>query len=301
MKKSRLTLPVTAWAATVAALLLLAPVDQLSAHDGDVDHYADHLRRAAGQLSQQTERGDERARRTLGAIDTVTLPDGTTFRPDHRELDTGPAGANRLRSLVREVERNSTPLETSRRAPAELEKVLSRPEFEEMNEAWYVRWVYPVMNAFFTAAGFLLRIGAVTWAVGLTAVALLVAGLRYIVRSTGQQTAGDVRVAETTEEEELMRPADLRRLSRQAASAGHYREAVRLLYLGFLAELREREMVDERLALTNWEYVRQIRSSGRQALAQQAENATRMFEVKWYGKQNCDEADYEQLKAWCRI
>jgi len=301
MKKSRLALVVAAWTATVTITLLSVPIDQAPAHDGDIDHYTGHLRRAAGQLSQQTKRGDKEARLTLEAIETVTLPDGTALRPDHSTLDTGPAGANRLRALVREIERRSVPLETTGRAPAELEKVLSRAEFEDANEPWYLRWIYPVVDAFFRAALFILRIGAITWAVGLAAVALLVMGLRYIARSTGQRAAADARVGEMIEEETQIRPAEFQGLAQQAARSRDYREAVRLLYLGFLAELREREMVDERRAFTNWEYVRQIRASGRQALAEKAESATRMFEIKWYGKQNCNKADYEQLKAWCRI
>ncbi len=292
-----LTSPVRLVGAVFVAAIVMGGLSKqpAAAHDGDLDHYSAHLRESAALLEEGTNAGDKRASRTLRSIESVILSDGSRFHPNHTEIDTGSSGGARLRALAREVERSIKPAPDATR---ELKTVLQREEFQDNAAPWYASWIQWLIDAFFAIVGFILAVNAVRWLVGLAAVSLVVLAAVNISRATRTRRASEVELVAALDEDSVP-AAKHRDLAREAARAGDYRQAVRRLYLGFLSGLRERGIVKDRDTMTNWEFVRQIESTADPELAKRAELATTLFELKWYGHQDCSRQDYERLKKWC--
>lgn len=75
------------------------------------------------------------------------------------------------------------------------------------------------------------------------------------------------------------------------AAQGHYRAALRALYLATLVALDRRRMISFDPTLTNWQYLRQMpRGEPRQLFSE----FTRLFDFKWYGEEETRREDYER-------
>jgi hypothetical protein len=78
------------------------------------------------------------------------------------------------------------------------------------------------------------------------------------------------------------------------AAEGHYRAALRALYLATLVALDRRRMISFDPTLTNWQYLRQMpRGDSRQLFSE----FTRLFDFKWYGEEETRREDYERGRA----
>ncbi len=75
----------------------------------------------------------------------------------------------------------------------------------------------------------------------------------------------------------------------QLAARGQYRDALRALYLATLVALDRRQLLTFDPTLTNWQYSRQLRSA---AIRADFRELTKLFDHKWYGREDTAEADY---------
>jgi hypothetical protein len=90
-----------------------------------------------------------------------------------------------------------------------------------------------------------------------------------------------------------------RQQAEDLAGQGRFLEALRSLYLAVLSLLHRQNLLHYEPMRTNGEYVQQIR------LAPQAppnlhaafEGLTGLFDLKWYGDQACDAAEYGRCRA----
>lgn len=78
------------------------------------------------------------------------------------------------------------------------------------------------------------------------------------------------------------------------AEAGRLREALRALYLATLVALDRQRVIAFDPALTNWQYLRQIPNGWRRS---DFRELTRLFDHKWYGKEETLLADYTSCRA----
>lgn len=94
-------------------------------------------------------------------------------------------------------------------------------------------------------------------------------------------------------------PAALWRQADALAGDGHFREAVRALYLAVLALLHQRRFIRFETTRTNGEYVRQVRLSEQAPpeLHEPFRQLTDLFETAWYGERPCESSDFRD----CRV
>jgi hypothetical protein len=94
-------------------------------------------------------------------------------------------------------------------------------------------------------------------------------------------------------------PATLWRQADTLAGDGHFRDAVRVLYLAVLALLHRQRLIRFEPTRTNGEYVRQVRLSEQAPpeLHEPFEQLTHLFETAWYGERPCESGDYRACRA----
>jgi hypothetical protein len=94
-------------------------------------------------------------------------------------------------------------------------------------------------------------------------------------------------------------PTDLpqsRPLLREAemlAARGDYRGALRCAYLACISYLDEIQAIRFERSRTNWEYLRELRATGREQIHDLLRPLTALFDQKVYGGEECREPDYE--------
>jgi hypothetical protein len=92
----------------------------------------------------------------------------------------------------------------------------------------------------------------------------------------------------------ILRPSDLLSRAERSAAAGHYREAIRLLYLALLSRLDQQGLINYDHTKTNWEYLRTTRSIV--TLHRPFLQLTAIFDRKWYGFEPAALADYGECR-----
>ena len=275
---------------------ILLPANPAAAHDGDLSHYKTHLRNAIKYSAKNTPEAKAQAYRELTSIKKVTFPDGSSVELRYPAINNYAGG---LKALLFEIDRPSANKAVLAKGRVRLLAVLKRPEFHPESLAWYERLIDFIFKKILKIVA-LLPGPIIRWSAGLAALAALATGVGYIVRMFRRNMAVETALTEDKGPEMVM-PADYRRFSLKAASIHDYRDALRFLFLAFLAELRERGIADIDTTYTNWEYVELIRASGNHDLAKRAADITGIFEVKWYGRQDCTPADYESFRKICKI
>lgn len=96
-----------------------------------------------------------------------------------------------------------------------------------------------------------------------------------------------------TEEEELLRNKDLRKLIAQALRKKDYRLAVRYHYLWLLKTLSDREYIQYASDKTNTDYLQELRTEKIHAPFQQV---TMLYDYIWYGNFPLSEAAFEHAQ-----
>jgi hypothetical protein len=92
-----------------------------------------------------------------------------------------------------------------------------------------------------------------------------------------------------TEEEEIIKTKDIRKLIEKALKNNNYRLAVRYHYLLILKKLADAGIIDYEFDKTNTDYVREITSD---LLNTQYKKATLLYDHVWYGSFTVSETDY---------
>ncbi len=95
-----------------------------------------------------------------------------------------------------------------------------------------------------------------------------------------------------TEEEEIIKSKNIKKLIDKALKAKNYRLAVRYYYLLILRNLKEAELIEYEFDKTNTDYFSEIKS---EPINKNFQKATNLYDYIWYGNFDVTESDY--LKA----
>lgn len=95
-----------------------------------------------------------------------------------------------------------------------------------------------------------------------------------------------------SEEEHIIKNADIPELIRKALSDKNYRLAIRYYYLLILQLMSDKELINWELQKTNSDYLKELSTSNFQV---PFETITRLYDYIWYGNFDLDELKY--LKA----
>lgn len=97
-----------------------------------------------------------------------------------------------------------------------------------------------------------------------------------------------------TEEEEIIRTKDIKRLIKKALEHKDYRLAVRYYYLLILKKLTDAQLIEYEFDKTNSDYIREISSEG---IGQNFIKATNLYDYIWYGNFEVTETDYYKAQT----
>ena len=228
--------------------------------------------------------------------------------------------ADELERGLKEIEATSAADATSAEARDAAKAVLQRPEFavdppeeakpeppqDDEEQGWFSRtfgdwwkrfleWLFApdrerrsvpsgdVDFGFATGLSNLVMILAIALVVGIL--------IWLLVRGMGRRSPEELAAAESGVSEAPLQPDPMNALSRppegwagladELAAKGHYREAIRNLYLALLARLHRDGAIDYDPAKSNWDYFRGFKGP-LGALAPFRE-LTRRFDFAWYG------------------
>jgi hypothetical protein len=149
-------------------------------------------------------------------------------------------------------------------------------------------------------SGFDLRWIPATLAILGVAAVLLMLGIRLGDRPRRPglgESAEDPRGGSSLPDARTRTPVGWREHARGLRAEGRLRDAVRAQYLGVLAALDRRREIDYRPERTNGALIASFR--GVQARRRPFEEATRRFEVVWYGEHGVEERDLDAMEATC--
>lgn len=155
-------------------------------------------------------------------------------------------------------------------ALARLREILARPEYQvDRSLPWWQQLLAPVWDFLWSALARLFQTARETasgqeglYGLGVLAlcvVAIAVAGT-YLVRAARLAVVRESRVARASLAERRERSDRLSQAAQQAAAAGDYAEAIRLLYLSVLYAMDERALLHVEANLTNREHAQRLRT-----------------------------------------
>ncbi|MCC6874771.1 MAG: DUF4129 domain-containing protein [Sandaracinaceae bacterium] len=139
-------------------------------------------------------------------------------------------------------------------------------------------------------AGFFLVIGAL----------LLVFVLGYLVMTRKREKEETSKLeadAKASADPRERAPSSFLDEAADLASSGHFREALRALYLATLVALDRRRLIAFDPHLTNWQYLRQMPHGDERGAFRQF---THLFDHKWYGAEPTTHDDYERCRDLAR-
>ena len=124
-------------------------------------------------------------------------------------------------------------------------------------------------------------------------VALFVLVVLIVMRLRGgryQRIRRRPQVVALDSESELL--LDNEQLAQRAVAEGRWRDAVRHMYLVFLRDLRDANLIDWRAEKTNRDYVREVSTS---SFAEAFKGLVYDFERSWYGADETTSNDFERV------
>jgi hypothetical protein len=95
------------------------------------------------------------------------------------------------------------------------------------------------------------------------------------------------------EEQEDIHSIDFNKAIQEAIENQQYRLAIRLMYLGNIKVLSDRNLIDFKPNKTNFDYARELRST---VYAKGFDDTTLVYEYAWYGEFPVERETFEQLK-----
>jgi len=96
-----------------------------------------------------------------------------------------------------------------------------------------------------------------------------------------------------TEEEEIIRSRDIKKLIENALGSANYRLAVRYYYLFILKQLSDNEIIDYQYDKTNSDYFKEITSDN---INVTFKKATNLYDYIWYGNFSVTKDDYQRAQ-----
>ncbi|HEU4326997.1 MAG TPA: DUF4129 domain-containing protein [Roseiflexaceae bacterium] len=298
--------------ATLALLALLALLGAPRAalaqtQEPDLPTYEGWVREAFAAAQRSDRLGLEDAAERLVATERVVLPDGSAVSVDNGwlgdqlELTDPDLGlvSERLGALIDALAQpgSSAPGDATER----LREILSRPPFgqPESGPNWlgeFFDWLGRLLERLFEPLGDLPpgTGNVLGWVIAIIGGVLVVGVVIYLVLGVRRNLVSEVRVDEDDPEANLTARTALDQAG-DLAREGDYRTAVRYLYLSALLWLDERDLLRYDRALTNREYLEQVRDNPdlRARLAPIVET----FDRVWYGHTPLDAGSFAAYRA----
>ncbi len=161
--------------------------------------------------------------------------------------------------------------------------------------SWFFSLVYEVLDG---------RGDSVVDFIGYAVILAVITAMVLILRQRGKSPLQIIRRGSVRmDDNELAEAEDLDRQIGTAVHEGRFRDAVRLLYLRSLADLRDAKIIEWQVNKTDSDYVRDVR--GRWEHADAFAAAVRHFQYIWYGEHSVDQASFaavrEQFDALRRL
>ncbi len=258
------------------------------------------------------QRGDllglESAADRLTAADAVQLADGTTVPVDNawlaQAMDTPTPDTVEITARLQAI------LDTLARpraaAPADaqqqLAELLSRPPFAEperpdLDLSWLEQLLRPLLEwlePLFRPATEVGQAASPLFNVIVTGVSLLLllVVLVVLVRSLRRSTVSVARTAPDPDDPDArLTPAEAVSHAQSLAHAGDFRTAMRYMYLALLLRLDAANLLRYDRALTNYEYLEQLRDNPQ--LRTQITPIIQTFDRVWYGNEPLDAAGFQ--------
>jgi hypothetical protein len=139
------------------------------------------------------------------------------------------------------------------------------------------------------------RVDSATDIIGFTIiVAAIVLVVRMLVRRGRNPLRHEGGLLFKKKNVTLAPSVDIDRLIGAAVQNSHFRDAVRLLYLRTLADLRDAHIIEWRQHKTDSEYIREVRGRWHHDIA--FAQAVRLFQSVWYGDQSVDAEMFERVR-----
>jgi hypothetical protein len=182
-----------------------------------------------------------------------------------------------------------------------LQEILARPEFNTPMSLWdrFWQWLRNLLSRWLPdseagGSGGLLAwlVRAVPWVISVGIVAVITWLMTYWMQRLLRSFVKDALLDEAAGEDDLPRSAaEARQQARAAAQTGHYRDAVRRLYLAALLQLSELNLINYEQSLTNREVLTTVANDS--PIRPHLEPVINTFDQVWYGIQEPDQATFD--------
>lgn len=288
-------------------LLSLALPAPLLAQSGELSlaEYAALVREATAAARRSDRVGLEDAATRVLAVQWIRLDAQTTIPVENGWLRTAlnsqdpdfTAIAERLGAISDSLA--LPPGAVPDDAAARLQQILERPPFADPPEtpppSWLIDffdWLGRLLDWLFSPFGSVAASGSnpMAWVIAAIGLLILLALAIYLIRGIRRGMVKDARTPTHDPEANLTARTAMGQAT-NLARAGDYRTAVRFLYLSALLWLDERDLIVYDRALTNHEYLDQVRQNP--TMHARLAPVIETFDRVWYGHAAIDEQTFE--------
>ncbi|MCL6477255.1 MAG: hypothetical protein K6T65_02445 [Peptococcaceae bacterium] len=183
---------------------------------------------------------------------------------------------------------------TNEQARKTLDQILNTPEFYQARRLGYFEDLIRQLMENFGFVGNIDGIGTLLEVIIVLAGFILIIYLARMAIPFWKIMTPDVQGEKPSETAHIRPvPADLMIEADKMASQGHYRHALRYMYLSLLMEMDNRRLITYGSAKTDSEYLRGIsqKAAGLKGLFR---SMVDLFECKWYGLEDCGREDFQK-------
>lgn len=287
---------------------LFAPAALAQAQTLDLPGYTATVRAALAAAQRSDRFGLQQAGERLVNTTSVRLPDGTQLPVDNSWLQAEIQKpepdfallADRLGALVDALAQPASTAPADARA--RLQQILSSPPFQRSQPAersWlgqFLDWLGRLLERLLRPVSETAQNngGVITWTIALVGGLLLAAVIGYLLLGLRRSLTHEANLEQDDSEANLTAKTAFDQASALARD-GDYRTAVRFLYLAALLRLDERDLLRYDRALTNREYIEQVRDNP--ALQERLMPVVATFDRVWYGHAPLDEAAFAAYRT----
>lgn len=233
----------------------------------------------------------------LGGID-ASNDETATERDLDRPYTPREIALARLHGAVAQIDASANDNTAARLAI--LKEVLARPEFNTPQSLWdrFWQWLENLLDEWLpnsssmVGAGWLsLLIRLIPWGIAIVVLAVVLWLLSYWLQRILRSFVTDARITTLADDDDMpATAAEARQQAHAAAQSGHYRDAVRRLYLAALLQLAEHDLITYERSLTNREVL--VRVPNDSPIRPHLEPVIATFDQVWYGVREPDLATF---------
>lgn len=294
--------------ATLLVFVACTSVASAQSQPPDLHSYTATVREALAAAQRNDRFGLRQAGERLINVTSVQLSDGTQLSVDNHWLQAEIQKSepdftllsDRLGALVDALAQPASMAPADARA--RLQQILTNPPFQisqPSQPSWlrqFLDWFGRVLERLLSPVGETAQnsSGAITWSVALIGGLLLTAVIGYLLLGLRRTMVRDANLASDDPEANMTAKVAFDQAS-TLARGGDYRAAVRYLYLAALLRLDERGLLRYDRALTNREYLEQVRDNP--ALQERLRPVVATFDQAWYGHAPLDETAFAAYRT----